>query len=334
MMASPVGIPSLSGGDLSVAGITANLPSASVPGMADLGSLAGSMMPSIPGLSSVPGMGSVPGNSLSSLMGMLGMVNLLNMLPNIASMLDPQQLLSTLTNVAALATMITQFPQFASQFFNGIYQGLMGLGTALVQAVTQPFGNIANAGQQAAGTAQQLANGISGAQGAVAGSQPYSPSGQPSSPSSNLPPSADGDLSVAEKNAKWGQNGRLDVSAGQLVKVEGVYLQPVMAEKYLALKEGAKAAGYDIYLTDGYRSYQGQVNAKAKWTARGKPGNAATPGTSNHGWGMAFDIGDNNGGAGQRWAQDNMTQYGLRNFRGGTSAVYGDEQWHFQEPGL
>lgn len=57
-----------------------------------------------------------------------------------------------------------------------------------------------------------------------------------------------------------------------------------------------------------YRSYARQVYWKAYWSARGAPGNAATPGTSNHGWGRAIDnsfrlLIDNYGGPfGFRWA--------------------------------
>ena len=40
----------------------------------------------------------------------------------------------------------------------------------------------------------------------------------------------------------------------------------------------------------GDRTFQAQVDAKARWTAKGKPEYAATPGTSKHGWGVAIDI--------------------------------------------
>lgn len=44
--------------------------------------------------------------------------------------------------------------------------------------------------------------------------------------------------------------------------------------------------GHDIAVTDAYRSYVGQVRLKAS-----KGFLAATPGYSNHGWGLAFDLG-------------------------------------------
>jgi hypothetical protein len=39
-----------------------------------------------------------------------------------------------------------------------------------------------------------------------------------------------------------------------------------------------------------YRPYSSQVRLRAEWCARGACGNAATPGTSNHGWGTAVDM--------------------------------------------
>lgn len=45
-------------------------------------------------------------------------------------------------------------------------------------------------------------------------------------------------------------------------------------------------------MSSGYRDFEGQVYQKEKWTSNGKPQNAATPGTSNHGFGIAVDIGN------------------------------------------
>jgi len=39
----------------------------------------------------------------------------------------------------------------------------------------------------------------------------------------------------------------------------------------------------------GDRSYQGQVDARARWCAKGNCSGASTPGFSNHGWGVAVD---------------------------------------------
>jgi hypothetical protein len=256
-------------------------------------------------LNSIPGMG----GSLGDIMGIMGMLSIINSLP--------QMLLQSIQSIGQMFMSLFQLPQMLWQSLTGMGQGFMGLGSQLGQMgqqIQQP---------QQPSLAQNTPN---GAAGGVAGSVPSQPSGPSAAAGGG------GKMSYDQKNAQWGQNGYLDVNAGQLVKVENVYLQPEMAEKYYALKAGAEAAGHDIWLTDGYRSYAGQVACKAKWAAQGNPQYAATPGRSNHGWGMAFDIGGTS--AARQWCQDNMTTYGLRNYRGGTTPVYGYEEWHFQAPGL
>lgn len=49
--------------------------------------------------------------------------------------------------------------------------------------------------------------------------------------------------------------------------------------------------GYDVRVTDLYRTYTTQVRLKKQWCDRGRCHMAATPGTSNHGWGLACDNG-------------------------------------------
>ena len=73
-------------------------------------------------------------------------------------------------------------------------------------------------------------------------------------------------------------------------------------------------------ITDGWRSYAGQVAAKRKWTARGKPKNAATPGRSVHGIGLAADLSLTR--AQFDWLKRNGARYGLWNLP--------SESWHWQ----
>src|SRR3954447_12301860 len=54
-----------------------------------------------------------------------------------------------------------------------------------------------------------------------------------------------------------------------------------------------------------YRSYARQVYWKRYWCSQGKCGNAATPGTSNHGWGRAVD-----GNSTAQRAANTLTSYG------------------------
>lgn len=73
-------------------------------------------------------------------------------------------------------------------------------------------------------------------------------------------------------------------------------------------------------ITSGWRSYAGQVKAKQDWTARGKPKNAATPGRSVHGIGLAADLRLSN--AQFQWLKRNGARYGLWNLP--------SESWHWQ----
>jgi hypothetical protein len=115
-------------------------------------------------------------------------------------------------------------------------------------------------------------------------------------------------------SAAWGgyENGRIPASA----------LCPVPSAPALLLECHAAAAfdqlntaframfGQDIGITDGYRSYQEQV------ACRTEKGNlCADPGTSNHGWAKAVDIGgccDVNAGSGAAfdWLTANAARFG------------------------
>lgn len=67
--------------------------------------------------------------------------------------------------------------------------------------------------------------------------------------------------------------------------------------------------GRDIAVTDAYRSYADQVATKiSKGTL------AATPGYSNHGWGLAFDLGGGINAYGTRqyaWMKENGSRFGF-----------------------
>lgn len=84
--------------------------------------------------------------------------------------------------------------------------------------------------------------------------------------------------------------------------------------------------GEDMALTDTYRSLESQVSVAGR-----KPGLAARPGTSLHGWGIAIDFG---GGAatasGQQyeWLVKNGAEYGWENPDWAKSSKY--EPWHWE----
>jgi D-alanyl-D-alanine carboxypeptidase len=135
-------------------------------------------------------------------------------------------------------------------------------------------------------------------------------------------PGCDGEATGA------GLNGQ--ISATELCDLWDGY-PPIRADAAVALARLNQAYtaqfGEAICLTDGYRSYAQQVTAKAA-----KPTLTATPGTSNHGWGLAVDI-CADGYAGERWdwLKANAPQFGWDNpewAQSGGSGPY--EPWHWE----
>lgn len=87
------------------------------------------------------------------------------------------------------------------------------------------------------------------------------------------------------------ENGRLPDSA--LAPIPGGRLEKEAAAAWNAMCERAKQRGLPVPMPDGpassYRTILQQEELKAYWTKEGKPDNAATPGKSNHGRGLAVD---------------------------------------------
>jgi zinc D-Ala-D-Ala carboxypeptidase len=87
--------------------------------------------------------------------------------------------------------------------------------------------------------------------------------------------------------------------------------------------------GENLCVTDSYRSISQQYRLKSI-----KPGLAATPGTSEHGWGMAVDLCDgiqSGSGARFQWLRANAASYGWENpdwARHGGGGPY--EPWHWE----
>lgn len=98
----------------------------------------------------------------------------------------------------------------------------------------------------------------------------------------------------------------------------------------LALLNQAYRAEFDrdICMTDGYRSYAAQVSVRNR-----KPGLAAKPGTSEHGFGLAVDLcgGVESAGEAYWWLRDHAAQFGFENpawaQRGGGGPY---EPWHWE----
>lgn len=126
-----------------------------------------------------------------------------------------------------------------------------------------------------------------------------------------------------------GQGGNGNLSSGMLVDIGGNHkLQPAAAQAYNQMVDAAKSEGINWSVTDSYRTYDEQVDLARRKGIYGRGGLAAVPGTSNHGWGLAVDLG---GGANQEgskqneWLQQNAGRFGFANISG--------EPWHWEYKG-
>lgn len=125
------------------------------------------------------------------------------------------------------------------------------------------------------------------------------------------------------------QNGRLPQNELCGLWQNGHSLRADAAIAFAKLNvEYQKRFGEPIKLTDSYRTYAQQVSLK-----RRKPSLAARPGTSEHGWGLAVDLGGgvSKGGERYKWMRENAPRFGWDNpqwARRGGSGPY--EPWHWE----
>lgn len=124
-------------------------------------------------------------------------------------------------------------------------------------------------------------------------------------------------------------NGRLKLSTLCELPQSGHRLRADAAVDFARLNNAYKAVfGVDIPITDSYRTLASQRSLKAR-----KPRLAARPGTSNHGWGLALDLGGRIPSRGKeyQWLRKNAPKYGWDNpawARRGGSGPY--EPWHWE----
>ncbi len=92
-----------------------------------------------------------------------------------------------------------------------------------------------------------------------------------------------------------------------------------------------KRFGEPMAITDAYRSLEAQQLLYAR-----KPGLAARPGTSNHGWGVALDLGggvETYGSAEHQWMLDNAPANGWVNPDWARQTGSKPEPWHWEYVG-
>jgi LAS superfamily LD-carboxypeptidase LdcB len=140
-----------------------------------------------------------------------------------------------------------------------------------------------------------------------------------------------GSPTAVDGNPAWGDyaNGRISLSALTSIG-NGHRLRPDAAAAWEALQQAATAdLGHAIVVTDSYRSYEAQVDVKAR-----KGSLAATPGYSNHGWGLALDLvtGGWDGDV-MQWMEGNAPGFGWHHPRWARIDGSNPEPWHWEYRG-
>jgi hypothetical protein len=130
---------------------------------------------------------------------------------------------------------------------------------------------------------------------------------------------------------RWGgwDNGQIPTEALCQLGVYRHALRCDAAAGYAAMGEAYEAEfGVRLCVTDSYRSLAGQIDAFSR-----KPGLAAVPGTSNHGWALAVDLcgGIHRGGSEQwRWMTANAGRFGFVQPAWAGPGGEKPEPWHWE----
>lgn len=115
-------------------------------------------------------------------------------------------------------------------------------------------------------------------------------------------------------------NGRVPESALAPVAGSRERLWGPAADSLNRLIGAAAADGVTIGVTDGYRSYDAQVDLVRRKGLYSQGGLAAAPGTSEHGWGMAADLALDSSGL--AWMRANAGRFGF-------AETTPRESWHW-----
>ena len=148
------------------------------------------------------------------------------------------------------------------------------------------------------------------------------------------PPSSSGGGSCTGASTSGYANGTIPTSAlCPLSYAPGQRLRADAARAFNRLTEAARASrGAPICVTDSYRDYPSQVDVYAR-----KPGLAAVPGTSNHGWGVAVDLCggvESFGSSAYSWMKANAPRYGWIHPSWAEPGGSRPEAWHWEYTGL
>lgn len=130
-----------------------------------------------------------------------------------------------------------------------------------------------------------------------------------------------GKMPVPADLAGYG-NGRIPADQMTEIAQNGQRLYAPAAAAWDNVVAAAAADGVDLRITDSYRSYDQQVDLVRRKGLYSEGGLGATPGTSNHGWGLAVDA-DVTDPRTLEWMRTNAPRFGF------VEAVP-REPWHWE----
>jgi LAS superfamily LD-carboxypeptidase LdcB len=126
-----------------------------------------------------------------------------------------------------------------------------------------------------------------------------------------------------KQGKRWFQQGNGEIPQERLMPVgSGHMLKPNAARAFKAMRRAAKKDGVTITLTDSYRDLATQQRLAQEKGLYSQGGLAAVPGTSNHGWGLAVDVGE---GEQRAWLARNAKRFGFE--------TIAREPWHWEYEG-
>jgi len=121
-------------------------------------------------------------------------------------------------------------------------------------------------------------------------------------------PGGYGKLAPPPELAAYG-NGKIPAEALVPIGHGDHRLHGPAAAAFRRMEADAAAAGVRLGVTDSYRTLESQVDLARRKGLHSHGGLAATPGTSNHGWGLSLDL--DLDAHGQQWMREHGWRYGF-----------------------
>ena len=142
------------------------------------------------------------------------------------------------------------------------------------------------------------------------------------------------DSEPAVHDTRHHPNGQIPASElCELPSAEGHFLRLDAARAWWRLGQAFSSRfGASVCITDAYRSYQTQAVLYGA-----KPGLAAAPGTSNHGWGVALDLCggvEDYNSAPHQWLRRHGKRFGWMNPQWAQADGSQPEPWHWEYEGV